>query len=166
LLEVGEFQMIAHRLMSLTVLAMLTFAPTITSASAQNSALTPDLLSKMLGLIARKGTDRPIAAPIANALGLSATGQEWESRQVSGPDSRPGAHHGFALSRGTEKDIALSLLTPDILHAFRARRDGTIVAALTLDLRTGQLIMLSHAEAQKELDAEFAYWTSAFNTAK
>ncbi len=155
--------MITNRPMRLTVLVMLTFVSLATPVFAQSSALTPGLLSKMLSLIAGHGTDRLIGAPIANALGLSATGQGWESRQVSSADGRPDVRHGFALSRGTEKDIALSLLTPDVLHAFRARRDGTLVAALTFDLHTGKLIMLNHAGAQKELDAEFAYWEGLVN---
>jgi hypothetical protein len=52
--------MMANRLTSLAVLVMLAFATTITCVSAQNSALTPELLSKILGLIAREGIERDI----------------------------------------------------------------------------------------------------------
>jgi hypothetical protein len=157
--------MLKSRFISLFVLAILAFLSLGTPIHAQRSVLTPELLSKILILIAAKGIERDVPALISSALGITTSGQAWASRQVSSPDTI-GNHHGFAISRGGDQDVTVSLVTPDILHAFRARRDGTAVAALNLNLHTGKLIMVNHDDAQKELDAEWAYWTRAFADAK
>jgi len=67
-----------NRLVSLILMAMLAFA--LTSLRAQSSAtntaapvaaLTPELMNKMLRLIALKGTDKELNPKVANELGLT-----------------------------------------------------------------------------------------------
>jgi hypothetical protein len=144
---------------SLAILATLTFAAT--DLQAQNS-LAPELLNKVLDLIATKGSDREIPAPLAEALGFSASGHGWAVRQVTAYDNKnSGVLHGFAVSREKDQDIALSLRSPDGVYVFRAHRDGEVVAAAAYSEQTRQTSMLGQAEAQKELNTEFAYWTRA-----
>jgi hypothetical protein len=98
------FQMIASRFASLAVFMTLAFVPLAGQVSAQSSALTPELLSKMLDLIARKGTDRDISPTLANALGLSAAGQGWPNRQIVTRETQSGFLHGMGISRGNDQD--------------------------------------------------------------
>ena len=67
-----------NRLVSLILMAMLAFA--LTSLRAQSSAtntaapvaaLTPELMNKMLRLIALKGTDKELNPKVANEPGLA-----------------------------------------------------------------------------------------------
>jgi hypothetical protein len=89
--------MIAGRLISVAVLVMLTFAPMVSSVSAQNSTLTPSLLNNLLGLTVRKGTDLQLQRWATKPLGLPGG---WIGNTVAIPDSRPGFHHGFSVSKG------------------------------------------------------------------
>jgi hypothetical protein len=150
--------MMANRLISLAVLAMLAFAPIITPASAQNSALTPELLSRILDLNDTKGTDRDVPALVANGLGLSASGKAWPSRQVAVKDLITLVSHGVVVSRESDQDIIFNRRNSDNFHAFRTQRDGTLVTAVSYDLNTLRLTVLSRAEARQELDVEFAFW--------
>ena len=154
--------MITNRLASLVVLVMLTFVSVAMPVSAQNSGLTPELLSKMLDLIARTGTDLDIPARVANPLGLSANDQGWPSRQIVYQETATGITHSMAIGRGNDKDIALNSRKPDNIDFYRIRRDGTLVMALIYDIQTRQFSERSGAEAQKTLDAEFAFWAGRF----
>jgi hypothetical protein len=156
------------RLASFIVLAMLAIVSLVTPVSAQNSALTPELLSKLVDLTARKGFDREMPAIIATALGLSAAGQTWPNHQIITPDrENPHVFHAFAVDRGSEQDVLITLRNPnDGIHCFRTHRDGTLVKAVIYDLQAGQIVTPNHAEATKELNAEIAYWASAFADAK
>ncbi len=59
---------ITRCLSSLARLLILTFAIMVAPVAAQSPALTPDVLSKMLDLIARVGTDREVPADLANVV--------------------------------------------------------------------------------------------------
>lgn len=150
-----------HYLVSLVLLALLTMAPA--NLRAESTSLTPDLLNKLLDLDARKGTDREAAAPIANALGLTASGQAWPIREIATPDAEtPSVLHGFAVNRGAARDIIVTRRNPDKIRVFRAQRDGVVVSAMIFDLQTRQATIRVPAEAQAELDAEFTHWAGAF----
>ncbi|HXS99360.1 MAG TPA: hypothetical protein VN915_01660 [Elusimicrobiota bacterium] len=129
-----------------------------TLTSASNSPLTPDVLNRILQLIASKGTDRELVPTVSNPLGLSATGQSWPSRSVGAGHAATDIH-GFYISRGVEQDIVITLGIPGkTFSAFRAHRDGKIVSACVTDLQTRQTTMRDPNEAQKDLDTEFALW--------
>jgi hypothetical protein len=149
------------RLVSLTLLALLAFVPT--GLRAQNSSMSPDLMSKMLQLIASKGTDREINKYIATALGLTSGGKGWPDRQIASRLSTDpqSATHGFAVSRGSEQDVVLYKRDPDAsVRLFRARRDGKLVKAGFTTYQGTQVTMRAPADAQKELETELAYWTA------
>ena len=91
-------------------------------------------------------------------------GQTWPDRQVAAYDSRPGFLHGFAVSRGSDKDLANSNRTPDYIHSFRAHRDGKFMTALIYELKTGQITVRTPAEVHEELDGEFAFWAAGIDS--
>ena len=145
-------------LSSLARLLILTFAIMIAPVAAQSPALAPDVLAKMLDYIARAGNDRELAADISNRLGLTAAGQRWSSRQAGVEYSE--ILHGVYASRGSDKDLLLSLtITKKKVDLYRIHRDGTLVAAVTLDIEKQQMIDHNRAETQKGLDAELVFWT-------
>jgi hypothetical protein len=155
--------MITRRLISIAVLLLMIFLPERT-VSAQNSKLTPELLSKILAIVQTDGTDRKIPSPLAGALGLAA-GEDWPTRQFNSMDTS-GNYHAIGINRKSDQDIALVLVIPKIsLHAFRVHHDGLLVAGAIHDLKTDQYTKLSRDAAQKELEAEFAYWQLVFKTA-
>jgi hypothetical protein len=102
-----------------------------------------------------------VPADIANRLGLSAAGQVWPSRQAGLKETSSGLLHGVYASRGREKDLVFSLTSPVKVDLYRIRRDGMLVAAVTLDLQKQQMIEHTRAETQKGLDAELVFWTNA-----
>jgi hypothetical protein len=120
------------------------------------------LLSKMLDLIARMGTDLDIPARVANPLGLSATDKGWPSRQIVYQETASGITHSMAIGRGNDQDIAVNSRKADNIDFYRIRRDGTLVTALIYDIQTQQFTERNLAEAQKNLDAEFAFWAGRF----
>jgi hypothetical protein len=155
--------MITRRLSLITVFLALIFLPERT-VSAQNSRLTPELLSKILAVLQTDGRDREIPAPLASALGLP-VGEDWPTRQFNSVDIN-GTYHGIGINLKSDQDIALVWAIPKVLHAFRIHHDGTLVAGAIHDLKTDQYTKLSGDAAQKELEAEFAYWHLVFKTAK
>ena len=147
-------------LSSLARLLILTFAIMVAPVAAQSPALTPDVLSKMLDLIARVGTDREVPADVANRLGLSAAGQVWPSRQAGLKETPSELLHGVYAARGREKDLLLTLTSAgkDKVDVYRIRRDGTFVRAVSFDAKH-QFIERDRAETQKGLDAELIFWS-------
>jgi uncharacterized protein YkuJ len=151
----------AVSILALTSLHAQTLAP----HSLPSFSLTPELLGRLLDLVARKGTDYETPALVSNALGLSATGHTWRNRQVNTPDSQPGCSHCFAIDRGGEKDLTIVLSTPNDLKIYRTERNGKIVLAVIYDRKTEQITLRDPAEAQAEVNAEFAFWATAFTKA-
>ena len=155
-----------NRLVSLIVMAMLAFA--LTSLRAQSSAtntaapvaaLTPELMNKMLRLIALKGTDKELNPKVANEPRLATP---WLGRYVSANGIPSNSIHSFEVSRGSDQDVVISVRSqttkPPTIRIFRVHRDGKVVKAAYSDIRTGQVTILALDEAQKELDHEFAFW--------
>lgn len=132
-----------------------------TSASpAPAQALNPEIMGKMLKLIAEQGVDREMLSPVANALGLTASGQTWASRSVTFQEDN-GALHGFYISRGADPDLVISVVKDGrTIYAYRAQRDGTATAAVVFDTQSQQITMRAPAESQDSLDVELALWSS------
>ena len=131
------------------------------AAPASATPLTPEVMGKMLILIAEKGGDHDFPAILANALGLTASGQSWAGRSIALPEN--GRVHGFAISRGADQDLLITL-GPAVFsgtgtgYCYRARRDGTVTAAIVFDVQTQHITALAPADAQKGLNAELAIW--------
>lgn len=147
------------RLLSLAVLAVLSFAAAAT-VQAQNSVVTPELINKIQKLAAEQGVDRTVNASFENPLGLTARNQDWLSRHI-GANDPAGASHSVDFSRGNDKDIIVYVRagSEGNTQIFRARRDGLIVKAFTLNAAR-QLQARDAKAAQKELDAEFGFWAA------
>jgi hypothetical protein len=155
--------MIANRLISLAVVAMLAFAPIFNPVAAQNSTLTPELLARMLDFIARKGTDRDVPAIFANGMFLTLAGQAWPSRQLVREEITGGIIHSISISRGSNKDILLSKNTKERIDIYRIERDGILVVAGVYDLPTRDFNTRGtrdRAEVQKEVDDELENWSA------
>ena len=153
--------MFAVSILALTSLHAQSLAP----KTLPSFPLTPELLGRLLDLIARRGTDYETPALVSNAVGFSATGHTWRNRQVNTPDSRPGCSHCFAIDRGGEKDLAIVFRTPDDIKIYRTERNGKIVSAVIYDSKTRQITMRDPVEAQAEVNAEFVFWATAFRKA-
>ena len=155
-----------NRLTSFAVLAALIVMPLVTPAPAQSPSLTPDLLNKLLALTSAKGENVELPAALANPLELTTAGQNWKSRSVAFPDPRPGFHHAFSVSAGSNQDVVFTVRSMESIHCLRVQRSGEIVNAMIYILQTGQVTIIGHAEARKELDAEVAFWTYEFAVPK
>jgi hypothetical protein len=115
-------------------------------------------MAKLLALMADKGIDRELPAPLANALGLGAAGQPWLGRSLSIGEVNTDLR-GFAVSRGADQDIVVSLSIPGkSLSCYRAHRDGTVTTAIVADLTTLSIATRDRAEAQKSFNGEIAVW--------
>src|ERR1700687_3467669 len=151
-LETSVSTHMANRVSLLVVLAFLTFAPLAAAGADESSPLTPAFMGKMLQLIASKGKDKGMSAPVGNALGLCATGQSWPERHVATRASLDNFIHGFCINRGADQDIVPYIRHPDdeVVYYFRAHRDGKVVTAIVAHNRTGQITMRGPSEAQAE----------------
>src|ERR1035437_10020156 len=97
--------------------------PTTIPTTAPAPALTPALMNKMLKMIASEGNDQKVAAKFANALGLTAAGENWLVRQIADIASDK-IVHAFSINRGSDQDLVLYTAREDDFHIFRANRDG------------------------------------------
>ncbi len=131
-----------------------------TVSPAAAPPLTPEVMDKMLKLIAAHGTNRETAEALAGALGLADPGKSWPNRQMEIEDAKYHYSHGFAVSRGSDQDILLSRRTKDSIYAFRAHRDGKVVKALIANFKTGKITMRDPAEAQADFGAECSLWAA------
>jgi len=152
-------------------LALLAFAPDGLQAQAPAPAaspsagptvvpmsLTPAFMEKMLKLISAQGQDRECPSQFANALGLSAPGKTWADRQVVADGKSTGFVYGFAVSRGSEQDLLITVRQPAALLAFRAHRDGTIVSAFSFDAQSQKFSIRTPLEAQAPFAKVCAFW--------
>jgi hypothetical protein len=129
-------------------------------AVAANPTLTPELLGKLLQLVARDGFDKEAASDITIALGITAAGQTWPARQFTGPTIDGTIKHAFVISRGSDQDVLLYIRRGDGAHFFRARRDGKLVTAAIFTSSPRQITMRAPEDAQPELESEIAYWAA------
>jgi len=134
---------------------------TLTQDPSVASSLTPEFISRMLTLLSLRGNDHETPARFANALGLTPPGVSWANRQVAAKGQATEFIHSFAVSRGSDTDLLLSVRRPDALLVFRAHRDGTLVSALSYDLKTKQIGPLDPKVARTDLADECAFWASS-----
>ncbi len=136
-------------------------APATTQVSG--SALTAELMAKMLQLIERRGTDHEMGARLASFLELSAGGQVWLYRSVTAPGTQDKMQHGFFVSRGSDQDIVIGRRSDRDAHLFRAHRDGKVVLALSVDIKTNEILMRPPFDAQAEFESEVKLWAGGID---
>jgi hypothetical protein len=118
----------------------------------------------MLQLITKAGRDRDIPAPISSALGLTAAGTAWPDYQFAVRGNGSGAVHAIAFSRGTDKDVILTVRGPAAITVFRARPDGTLGTAVNVFVQTNQTLPLPAGEARAQFADEVAFWAANIDT--
>jgi hypothetical protein len=128
-----------------------------TAAPKPISALTPQLLDKMLRLVTSLGDDHAVPAKFATPLGFAVG---WPVHQLAVNDADGITAHDFAVHRGSDEDLLV--FRHDAINGqfYRCHRDGKIVAGINFDPKSGQVTTLALDDAQKRLDAEFAFWAA------
>ena len=164
----GEFrcQKASMRVFSMVLLlAVLCSVSSLGQSAPAGGAvqpLSPAVRDRVLDFIAGFGIDRDLPPIIANALGLSASGQTWPYKEMDSEvdlGKSSGSRHIFAINRGAAPDLVIALRTGNAMLVFRTRRDGQVVTALSWDTSAAGVVMRTPAEAQADLNAEFSYWT-------
>jgi hypothetical protein len=107
-------------------------------------------------LVSTKGHDGKVAPRFANSLGMTATGQVWTGREAQAND--PAGHHFVDIGPGANGETLLTLLTPTTVTAYRVGHNGALLSALSADITTHAITMLSLADAQAGFAAEGAFW--------
>jgi hypothetical protein len=131
-------------------------------APAPTGTLTPELMDKIVRLLAQQGTDTELNSRFANALGLTLRGQTWPDRITTvKPDADSADDYSIAINRGGDQDIVLYLRIPHAIHAFRAHRDGTVVKAFVSDPQGIKIYMMSPERAQEELNEHIDFWAGS-----
>jgi hypothetical protein len=134
-----------------------------TAAPATHQRLTPELWQKMQQLNTAQGTDNDVSTKIANALGMTATGQGWPGHRFGALEHVNDSNLSqriYVVSRGADQDVLLTRGTAGVLFVYRIHRDGTLVAALSLNRETKEITMRNPAEAEADLEGEFAFWAA------
>jgi hypothetical protein len=128
------------------------------------TGLTPELSAKIAAWRTAQGINREAPALIANSLGLSSAGQTWPDRQSAAQDTGDNSVHSIAVGRPEGDDILLGVIRGGILLAFRAHANGTMISALRFDTKTQALTVRTVAEAQGDLDMEYAFYSKNIDT--
>ena len=128
---------------------------------SESNSTSPDLLNRILALIADIGTDSELPAEMAGALGFNAGGQPWSFRQIAARADESDSStplHILAISRGTDQDVLLYVWGDGVSHFIRSHRDGRVVRAIAVDGTTEKAIPTAPADAQSEVNAEMQFW--------
>jgi hypothetical protein len=133
------------------------------SGSDQRPAITPDMVTKILGLMPSIGMDTQLPAPVASALGLTVTGQGWPDRQFAVQANDTGTVHAIAVSRSADPDILFSTRGPAAITVFRLRRDGVLVSAINFFTLTRQTAVIPPTEARTEFTTEKVFWLTSLD---
>ena len=141
-------------------LAPLAPAPSRSQATAPRAPMPPGVIEKLLRLIAAVGVDTTLPGPIAAAVGLVAGGQSWPDRQFAVKSDDDGALHAVAIHRGSDPDMVFSVSGPAAISVFRARRDGTLMAATAYFPETHLTANLPLAQSQADFAAQGVFWAS------
>jgi hypothetical protein len=130
-------------------------------APAPDRTLRPELLGRLLALIAEKGRDGDLPAAISTALGLVPTAQTWADRQFAVISDVNGEVHAVAVSRGTDQDLVFSSRGEVAITIFRVQRDGTVVSAVNFFPQSQQSGSVPLALARNQFADECLFWTQA-----
>ena len=133
-----------------------------TAFPAPTTALSPEILGKLLKLMAEKGGNWDVPGWIGKSMGFAVPGATWATRSISFSE-KDGTAHAFVVSRGSEQDLVFTkaaALTSKIVYNYRVHRDGTLVAATVTTGDNDQYKTLEPAEAQKSVETELAIWSA------
>ena len=132
-----------------------------TPGPASVASLTPELFGRILALIGESGADSELSGEMATALGFSVNGQPWLYRQTGARADESDSStplHIFAINRGNGEDVLIYLWADGVSHFIRARRNGQVVEAITVDAATGKSTSLAITDAQIEVNSELRFW--------
>jgi hypothetical protein len=152
-----------RRLILFAALALAPLAPARSGAQPSPSeprAIAPDVIAKLLKLIAAMGADTDLPAPIAVALGLAGSAQPWPDRQFGVQSDQDGAHHTVAIHRGGDQDMVYSVSGPAAVSVFRVSRDGALIKATAFFPDTGLTADLLRGQSLTDMAAEGRFWAA------
>jgi hypothetical protein len=104
--------------------------------SPEKTPLPPDLLDRILALIADNGTDLELSSGAAGALGFTGNGQPWLNRQIGARADESDSStplHIIAIGRGAGEDLLICVWNNGLVHYFRVLRNGQVVRAIAKD---------------------------------
>lgn len=141
-------------------------ATTLAMAPATLDAQSPAAASVIAAVRAKvspvsKETDVP--ARFATALGFTPKGAAWGYMQ-GGVTDADGIIHTIGDDPASG-DVLIVRRQPELLLAFNARRDGTLVGAISYALTANVLTKRPPSVAKADFDAELAWWATWLKTA-
>jgi len=146
------------------ILAAAAAALTLTSATVDaQSPAAATVIAAVRAKISPVAKETDIPARFATALGFTPKGATWGYRQ-GGVTAADGVIHTIGDDPASG-DVLIVRRQPELLLAFNARRDGTLVSAISYALTADILTKRSARVAKPDFDAELAWWASWLKTA-
>ena len=140
--------------------ATLTLAPATVDAQSSGPAAVIAAVRAKTSAVSKE-TDIP--ARFATALGFTPTGATWGYKQ-GGVTDAGGVIHTIGDDPASG-DVLIVRRKPELLLAFNARRDGSLVGAISYSLNANILTKRTAHDAKPDFDAELAWWASWLKTA-
>ena len=119
--------------------------------------MTPDFTQKMLQLVTDKGTNREMPASYATALGFTPPQQKWAYRGIIGSEDDE-HQHSYNIGLKSSRELAIVIRDLKSIRANRIDASGKVLAAVEIDLITGNSTARKPGDAQSEVDAEIDLW--------
>jgi hypothetical protein len=123
------------------------------------AVMTPDFTQKMLQLVTDKGTNREMPASYAAALGFTLLEQTWAYRGIIGSEDDEHAH-SYNIGLKTNREVVIVIRDLKSIRANRIDASGKVLAAVEIDLITGNFTARKPADAQNEVNAEIDLWNT------
>jgi len=129
-----------------------------TPVSFSRTVLTETEVQKLAKLMAAHGADMPVNAAVTVALGLTAPGETMTLRQLGVTFPNDSLIHTYN-PLPNDKGTLFYVVSPASARTYYANAKQELVGAV--DKKTGEApVIIAAAVAQKELDAELAYWAA------
>ena len=132
-------------------------------ATKAQAVMTPDFTQKMLQLVTDKGTNREMPASYATPLGLALPGKTWAYRGIIGSEDDE-HQHSYNLGLNSSRELAIVIRDLKSIRASRVDVSGKVLAAIEIDLVTGDYLMRKPADAQSEVNTEIDLWNGKVDT--
>ena len=140
--------------------ATLTLTPATLHAQSSGAAATIAAVRAKTTPVSKE-TDIP--ARFATALGFTPKGATWGYMQ-GGVTDAGGVIHTIGDDPASG-DVLIVRRKPELLLAFNARRDGSLVGAISYAVTANILTKRTPRDAKPDFDAELAWWASWLKTA-
>jgi len=134
---------------------------TAQSLSGETTPLSPNLLNRILALIAEHGVDGELPAAPAGTLGFANNGEAWPDREIGGRDDESDSStplHNIAVGSGTDEDLLFIYWAEGVSHCIRVHRNGQVATAIVSDPSSAKDKFIPAATARREVNAEFEFW--------